>query len=160
MTNSKKKSKLKNQSDLSEEQVLEIIENQPEDIQKSITKTLVAEQVSYTGPIPPPSLLKQFDDVIPDGADRIMKMAESQSAHRIKIEESVVRANNRDSFLGVLFGGFISLIATIGAIYLISQDKSIQGFIVLIGSLATLVGVYLKGSSEDKKDLQDKDNNN
>ncbi|MEY8701035.1 hypothetical protein AALH12_07595 [Streptococcus ferus] len=58
MTNSKKKSKLKKQSDLSEEQVLEIIENQPEDIQKSITKTLVAEQVSYTGPIPPPSLLK------------------------------------------------------------------------------------------------------
>lgn len=89
-----------------------------------------------------------------------MKMAESQSAHRIKIEESVVRANNRDSFLGVLFGGFIGLIATIGAIYLINEGKNIQGFIVLIGSLATLVGVYLKGSSEDKKDLQDKDNNN
>lgn len=84
------------------------------------TKTLVFEQTNHTRTTLPPSLLKQFDDIIPDGADRIMKMAESQTAHRIKMEESVVRTRNITSFLGVLFGGFIVLVVIIGAIYLIN----------------------------------------
>lgn len=56
------------------------------------------ESMSYSGPIPHPMLLKEFNDVIPNGADRIMAMAEKQSEHRINIEDKVVNANNRDSF--------------------------------------------------------------
>ena len=62
MTNSSKKTKSKSNKtkDLSETQVLEIIENQPEKVRESITKTLVSESVSYEGPIPPPFIVKRI----------------------------------------------------------------------------------------------------
>lgn len=151
--------KKKHKNHLSEQRMIELLEEQPEEIQDGVADKIIAKRVqslTYSGPIPHPALLKEFNEVIPNGADRIMTMAENQSSHRIKLEETIVEANNRDSLLGVIFAGFIGLIATIGGIYLISQDKGIQGFIVLIGNLGALVGVYLKGSSEDKKDLKSK----
>lgn len=157
MANSNKKSK-KNamRNDLSETQVLEIIEKQPESVQESIARTLVAEHVSYQGPIPPPELLSQFDDIIPDGANRIMIMAEEQSKHRREIEANVVNANNRDSLLGVVFAGIMGLLAIVGSIWLISINKSAEGLSVIIGAVGSLWGIYLKGMSQDDKDLKKK----
>lgn len=158
MTNSSKKTKSKSNKtkDLSETQVLEIIENQPKKVRESITKTLVSESVSYEGPIPPPSLLKEFDNVIPNGADRIMTMAEKQLEHRIDLESKMVSANNRDSILGVIFGGVLGIISVLGGIYLISKDKNVQGFILLLSTVGTLVGVYIGSSIKDEKDLNNK----
>lgn len=158
MANSNKKTKPKpnNVADLSETQVLEIIENQPEKVRESITKILVSEKMSYEGPIPPPSLLKEFDSVIPNGADRIMTMAEKQLEHRIDLESKVVSANNRDSFLGVIFAGSLGLIAVVGGIYLILKDKNIQGFVLMLGTIGTLVSVYIRSTKKDEQDLNNK----
>lgn len=154
-SNKKPKSKKANQH-LTETQLLEIIEEQPEEVQESITRTLIAEQISYAGPIPPPSLLEEFDKVIPNGADRIMIMAEKQLSHRHKLEASVVKANNRDSLIGVISASAIGLSAIIGGIILIALDKSLEAFGVIIPSIATLVGVYLHGNKRDRDDLDNK----
>lgn len=157
MTSSKKsKARKKRPVDLSETQLLEIIEKQPEEVQESLTRTLVAQQVSYRGPIPPPSLLKEFDSIIPNGADRIMTMAEKQQSHRQELEKDVVKANNRDSLVGVISAALIGSIAIIGGIALMMADKSVEGFGVIIPSIATLVGVYLHGAKRDADDLKNK----
>ena len=163
MPNSNKKinSNQKQSKDLSETQILEIIEKQPDEVKESITKVLVSESISYEGPVPPPGLLKEFDKVIPNGADRIMSMAEKQLEHRISIESKVVGANNvgannRDSLLGVLFAGMIGLMAISGAIYLLANDKNIQGLSVFIGTLGALIAVYLRSHKNDEQDLKDK----
>jgi uncharacterized membrane protein len=52
--------------------------------------TLQAQQ--WTGPLPPPAALEQFERVIPGGAERILRMAEQEQAHRI--------ANNKSSAHG------------------------------------------------------------
>ena len=99
-------------------------------------------------------LLDVLNDVIPNGADRIMAMAEKQSEHRINIEDKVVNANNRDSFLGVVFAGIIAILIVLGAIFLIYNKRSIQGFAILIGASATYIGVFLKSKSSDNKSLE------
>ena len=158
MPNSNKQtnSNQKQSKELSETQILEIIEKQPDKIKESITKVLVSESISYEGPVPPPGLLKEFDKVIPNGADRIMSMAEKQLEHRISLESKVVEANNRDSLLGVFFAGMIGLIAISGAIYLLANNKNIQGLGIFIGTLATLIGVYLRSHKTDEQDLKNK----
>lgn len=113
--------------------------------------------MSYSGPIPHPRLLKEFDDSIPNGADRIMKMAEQQSTHRMDLETRVVNANNRDSFLGVIFAGVVAIIIVIGSMLLIYSDKNVQGLGILLASAVTYVGVFLKSKSRDDKDLEEKD---
>ncbi|VTY27960.1 Uncharacterised protein [Streptococcus parasanguinis] len=156
MTNSKKKSKQK-PNEATVDQVTEYIKKQPDDVQEKVADILLArrvESMSYSGPIPHPMLLKEFNDVIPNGADRIMAMAEKQSEHRINIEDKVVNANNRDSFLGVVFAGIIAILIVLGAIFLIYNKRSIQGFAILIGASATYIGVFLKSKSSDNKSLE------
>lgn len=55
--------------------------------------TRVVEQSSYAGPLPPPGMLVQYNEAVPDAADRIIAMAERQSAHREQLETAVVNAN-------------------------------------------------------------------
>lgn len=50
----------------------------------------------------------------------------------------------------------VGLIAISGAIYLLANDKNIQGFSVFIGTLVTLIGVYLRSHKNDEQDLKDK----
>ena len=42
------------------------------------------------GPIPPPTLLSQYNQVIPDGAERILAMAEKDAAHQIYMEKTAI----------------------------------------------------------------------
>lgn len=47
---------------------------------------IIQVQAAFSGPIPPPEMLAQYNAVLPNGADRIVKMAEDQSAHRRRVE--------------------------------------------------------------------------
>lgn len=48
------------------------------------------------GPIPPPEILKNYDAVKAGFAERIIKMAEEESAHRREIEKLVVESQAED----------------------------------------------------------------
>ena len=41
------------------------------------------EASSWRGPLPPPSALQSYEEVLEGSADRILKMAEKQTEHRI-----------------------------------------------------------------------------
>jgi uncharacterized membrane protein len=56
-----------------------------EELLRSFSVTLIQEK-SHSGPLPDAETLIQYDSVIPNGADRIMAMAEKQQDHRINIE--------------------------------------------------------------------------
>jgi uncharacterized membrane protein len=45
----------------------------------------------HQGPLPHPAVLKQYDDVVPGAAERIMRMAEQQAQHRQDLEAHVIR---------------------------------------------------------------------
>ena len=36
----------------------------------------------FAGPLPPPEILEQYNRLVPDAAERILTMAETQAAHR------------------------------------------------------------------------------
>ena len=38
----------------------------------------------WSGPLPPPAQLEKIDQIIPGGADRLLRMAEKEQAHRIE----------------------------------------------------------------------------
>jgi uncharacterized membrane protein len=43
--------------------------------------------------LPPPAALHQFNNIIKDGAERIVRMAEMEQQHRMGIERDTLRAN-------------------------------------------------------------------
>jgi len=53
--------------------------------QKSVV--IPESKEEFAGPIPPPSMMKQYEETLPGSADRILKMAENQSEHRQWMEK-------------------------------------------------------------------------
>ncbi len=76
---------------------------------KSISITMIQEK-SHSGPLPDAETLIKYDSVIPNGADRIMKMAENQQEHRMIIEKKIIFEQSSQSKLGQWFGLIIGIV--------------------------------------------------
>jgi len=74
----------------------------PQPQSKHVTVQTRAE--SFSGPLPPPVVLKQYDEIVPGAAERILSMAESQSQHRQQLERSVIESDIKNSRLGLHYG--------------------------------------------------------
>jgi uncharacterized membrane protein len=114
--------------------------------------TITHQAVSFSGPLPHPTLLAQYNDVIPNGAERIMAMAERQSIHRESLEAQVVAGNVNSQAKGSLYAFIICLVTIIGGFVLIGLGKSVIGVSAIIGSLATLAGVFIISKREQTKE--------
>lgn len=53
----------------------------------------VHQQSFFVGPLPPPADLERYAQIVPDGAERIMRLAEAREAHQLAQEQSAVAAN-------------------------------------------------------------------
>src|SRR5215210_3890272 len=73
-------------------------------------------QEQWSGPIPPPAVLERLDRVVPGGAERVLRMAEKEQAHRIAYEREGLAASKADAWRGQYLGAAISLTAIIGAV--------------------------------------------
>lgn len=62
------------------------------------------EEIEFRGPIPPPNIIAEYEKILPGSADRLIAMAEKQSAHRQAMEKKMIEAESRDGLLGVIFG--------------------------------------------------------
>lgn len=54
--------------------------------------TTTTRQV-FSGPLPPPNVLAGYNNVVPNAAERIVAMAESEQKHRHAVEAAAVNAN-------------------------------------------------------------------
>lgn len=119
---------------------------------KGITVTGVSQ--SFSGPLPHPEILRKFDEVVPGAAERIIKMAEDQSFHRKELEKKVIDSDIARSKWGQILG-FVIAIAGLGVSAIVAvYGNAIVGGIISVGTLASLVGVFMYGSkmrSEERK---------
>jgi len=116
----------------------------------------VTQSVSFSGPLPPPGVLAQYNDVIPNGAERLMVMAEKQSAHRESLEAKVVAANVASQARGSHYAFIICLVTIIGGFVLIGMSKNIYGISAVIASLATLATVFVVAKRDQRKERVEK----
>jgi uncharacterized membrane protein len=121
----------------------------------SITQ-LKTEFRHFSGPIPPPELLALYNNVVENGAERILAMAERQSAHRETIEAKVVAGNISAQRMGSAYAFILSLVAMAGGIWLIQGGKSVTGLSAILADLATLAGVFIYSRNKQAKERTEK----
>jgi len=95
-----------------------VLKDLPEQKRQAILKALKSisiHQQTFSGPLPPPNILKNYSDVVNDGAERIMSMAEKQSTHRIALEDHAIREELRQSGRGQVFGFILGLVGLYSA---------------------------------------------
>src|ERR1019366_753650 len=122
-----------------------------------VTVEFYKEEVSVrSGPLPAPEELAAYNQVITGGADRIMKMAEQQSAHRISLESTVVNSQQKQSFCGQIFGLIIGLAGLGVATFAAVHDQPWFGSIIGGSTLVSLVSVFVYARRGQKADLNKK----
>jgi uncharacterized membrane protein len=111
--------------------------------------TVVAAQ--WQGPLPPPSTLQAFDNVIKDGAERIFRMAEQEQAHRHAFENSALESDVKSQARGQWFGFSISVLSIAGASITGAMGVHWSVPVALVGvPLASIVKAFL-GAVHEKQ---------
>lgn len=110
-----------------------------------------AREVRYAGPVPHPDILRQYNELVPGSAERILAQAERQTDHRIAIESDV-----RRSQLGLIFGFVLALCCIVGGCTVAALGHDAAGGTIATAAVVALAGVFVYGTSLRKKERQRK----
>jgi uncharacterized membrane protein len=105
----------------------------------------------WSGPLPPPAALDQFNQIIPNGAERIMAMVEREQEHRISGEKAILQATISDTSRGHWIGFLIAVAAIAGAAWTAYINAHPSVSIALVGlPLVAIIQSVLKNKSNGK----------
>lgn len=109
----------------------------------------------YSGPIPPPEMLQEYNNIVPDAAERILAMAEAGAKHQREMEAGLLVADiesdkrrHIEVLRGQLFAGAAVVVAfSVAALALFLGSPAAA---TLIGgtTVISLVTVFVTGRKE------------
>ena len=104
----------------------------------------------FSGPIPPPALMREYAEIDPEFTRRFIEIFERQQAHDHEVEKAVISNNkeiilNNQSILnrGQPFGFVLALVGLVGVQIASFLGSPIAGSIIGAGGLALLAGVFV-----------------
>ena len=114
--------------------------------------SLVSASYQFSGPIPSPQDLANYENVMPGLADRIITRFERQSEHRMELERYVTRTNALRANLGLAVGLVVSLAGLGAAAALGLHGHDWAAGIISVAGLGVLAGVFVYGSNNQKQE--------
>lgn len=111
-------------------------------------------QQSTVGPIPPPAMLGGYEQVQAGMADRIVKLAEHQAAHRQTLETTKLSGEIAGQTRGTYCGLLAVLAALAVAAYVASLGYSTAAGFIASVDLAALAAVFVHGRRSRAEDLR------
>lgn len=118
---------------------------------------LIIEQ--FSGPVLPPTILKQYNDIDPTFANRLIELTEKEQTHRHKSDHELLVVQSDDfkrnytyRMRGQLYGFVISIVSIVCGVFLVSTDHEVFGGLLSLSSIAVLAGVFVKAHLAEKND--------
>ncbi len=144
---------LDDEEDRIPDELIEILAD--EDIGEETKKKVLRYAEMYSGPLPPPRMLAQYQEIIPDAANRIIIMAETQQKHRHEMESALLFGDITRSDRGLLFGFILFAMLGGGSILLLSLGKDMQGYALLgttvVGGIVNFIRVGIERTKRKDK---------
>jgi len=143
---------------LIQEKAPEILAAIPVGDRPKLAKVTIEEtQISYrSGMLPEPTELAAYNAIIPNGADRIMKMTEAQSLHRMELERTVIGSQQGQEKRGQWFGLVIAIFFGSCGLYAALHGQPWFGGIITGTTLVSLVAIFVYTKNQSQKELLDK----
>jgi len=107
----------------------------------------IVHQESFSGPLPHPKHLAEYNQILPGAADRIIAMAEKEQAHRHSWEVKSLRYDFSYSLLGIILGFVIALALLILAYVSSQAGHQNVALTFLAASTVGMVASFIKGRS-------------
>lgn len=90
-----------------EQQALDqLLERHGPDVALAIRRTTTS---AFQGPLPPPSILRGYEDVVPGAAAKIVDWADSERTHRHRTETTIVHAETTRDLRGQVLAAIVAL---------------------------------------------------
>jgi len=119
---------------------------------------LISIESSWSGPLPPPNTLAQFEEIHPGSAKIIMETFQAQTNHRLRLENTAITSNVSKEKRGQNYGLIIALVGILAGTACILMGHDVAGASIAGVDLVAIVTVFVIGKSKQNKDLQRKDN--
>lgn len=101
-------------------------------------------------------MLERYNQVLPDGANRIVSLAEGQMRHRQSLESAVIHGNVKAQTRAQIFAFALGMLAIGGGIWLIASGMNVEGLASVIAALAAYTGVFIYGKREQRLERERK----
>lgn len=124
-----------------------------EDVERLQSQIVEIRSQTFSGPLPPPQALLDYERACPGAAERILAMAEKQAEHRRAMETRNQVQGGRREQLGMALGFVVAMTAILGGIYLIANGAQVEGLTSIVTALAGLVGVFVYARRKKAREL-------
>ena len=119
---------------------------------------VVASVEHFSGPIPPPSLIAEYEKMIPGFGEKLLNLTIEQSRFRMSLEDRMINNNSRKEARAQWFSFILFFVTVLGGIYIISIGKSAVGLSTLVAGLGTALGIFFFGKDKARTELESKKN--
>jgi len=143
-------SKKKKFNDLTEKSVAK--DNLPKNLEKTGSDLALILERYYSGPLPHPAILKQYEEFIPGSAEKIIKIFEKQTNHRHFLEKKNLENSHNQIKTGQYLGFFICLSSIISGTICALYGAILPGSLFGTAGVAGLAAVFIYGSKKKEKD--------
>lgn len=132
-------------------EMLEIIEKLPEeDREKALIEILSVQK--FSGPLPPPSILREYNDVIPGTGEVLIDSFLTQGNHRRSMEKYQIEAIVNEGRRGQIFGFSIALIVLAMAFASVLLGHTVFAITLASTTIIALVSVFVIGKWDSKNE--------
>jgi len=125
----------------------------PQEILELVAKLSAAR---YRGPLPPPDILRGYEQLVPGSAKRIFDIFERQADHRMSLEKTVVGSDIQRSWAGLAAGTVITLAVIWLAAQLVASGNTVAAAVLAALDISSLAGVFVYGVRERRKERENK----
>lgn len=142
-----------------EETLQEILPEEVKDIPKDQLRRIISvvmKQSHHSGPIPSPDSMAKYNEVIPDGANRIMVQSEEQGRHRREMERTVIRSQSIQTYLGQIFAFIVAISCMYVSYSMVMSGHEKQGALFGGVTIVGLVTIFIVGKSKVNDSLKKK----
>ena len=119
------------------------------------TRIAILSAYKFSGPFPPPSLLRRYEEVLSGGADRVFVFTENEQRHRHQFEDRALQIHSELQRRGQWMGVILPISAVVGSIICAALGQGpaaiTLGGLGLMGIVFSLIDKFLHkdGSSPD-----------
>ncbi|HEJ7902499.1 TPA: DUF2335 domain-containing protein [Serratia marcescens] len=135
----------------------ELVEN-PVVLERLLDRPQVMAMVSrsaFRGPLPPPAMLREYNDIVPGAAERILERSEKEQAHRHRVtEKSVDGAIGKDKRGQWMAYSITLIILAIATLFALKGQTVFAGTLITV-DLIGLASVFAIGRISKSSNSED-----
>ncbi|MHB2093339.1 DUF2335 domain-containing protein [Pantoea dispersa] len=146
---------------LDESQLAEIVEDveakvieNPEILERMLDKPEIMEMVvqhAFQGPVPPPGMLAQYNEIVPGLANRLVELTEKEQAHRHRWMDGNLKLKSGTVSRGQWMAFTLSLLILLMAFFFADKGNTTFAGLLVTVDLIGLASVFIAGRVEKHK---------